>query len=157
MSDRTPTEKALNARRRELRLYWKDVHTRAGISHETLRLLRLEEPVAEDTMRAVEDALGWKHGSLDAIRDTGDPDAATPEAPPSDPPAPPGAEGWDCAPLPGGGLEWRLTRLIDGRPASMTIADFDGTPEDEIRRELSAVLDEAQIRQRRRLAQKKTR
>jgi hypothetical protein len=156
MTDRTPTEAAINARRRARGLTWKAIYTRARISHETLRQLRLEEPVSEDTEIAVEDVLALEHGSLAAVRHTRDPAAATPLPEPQRPDGVEGAEWIDSAQLSGGGREWRITRIIDGRPASYSIADFDHTPEAEIREELREVMDQAEIRQRRRHFRRQT-
>lgn len=158
MSDRTPTERALDARRQALRLTWRGLYTRAGISHDTLRKARLEEPVSQETLDALEDAVGWERGSLARTRATQDEYA--PRALAGPPPsgrtgAAEGAEWLDETPLAGGGKTWTLTRIIDGRPASMSIADFDGTPADEIRVELREVMNEAEVRQRRRLSRKR--
>lgn len=153
---RTPVEDLLDSRRRHLRLTWKDVHTRAGLSHQTVRLLRTGDRVAQETEDAIEDALGLARGSIAEVRKTGDPSAASiSERPPSPPAASPrgrdGAEWLDSDDLPGGGTRYRLTRIIDGRPAAVEIVDFDATPRESIRAELREVMDEAAIRQHRRL------
>lgn len=155
MSDRTPTERALDARRKALRLTWRSLYTRAGISHDTLRKARLEEPVSPKTLDDLEDAVGWERGSLDRIRATQDDAAARvlgDPTPTGRPGATDGSEWLDETPLAGGGTTWTLTRIIDGRPASMSIADFDDTPAEEIRAELREVMNEAEVRQHRRLA-----
>jgi hypothetical protein len=157
MTDRTPTEAALNLRRRELGRTWKDVYEPAQISHETLRQLRLEEAVSQDTEDSVEDVLALERGSLAAVRRTRDPNAITRLTRPGPTDRRDGAEWLDRTPLPGGGVEWRLTRIIDGRPASFSIADFDHAAETEIREELREVMNDAEIRQRRRLARQKSR
>ena len=151
----------MNARKRTLGLDWRGVHTRAGKSHNTLRNVRLEERVDPDTLHAFDDALGFERGSLARVKATQDPTAVRL----LDDPAPTGhdsmaatvegAEWLDERPLEGGGVAWTLTRIIDGRPASMSIADFDSTPIEEIRQELREVMNEAEVRQRRRLARKR--
>lgn len=62
----------MDARRRELGLRWRDVADRAGVSEETIRLLRRgardASVRATDTEAKVEEALGWADGSIREIR-----------------------------------------------------------------------------------------
>lgn len=67
----------MNERRLQLGMEWKDVATKTGVSYETLRNLRLgKRKASELTIRRLEDALQWKHGSIDAILAGGDPTPA---------------------------------------------------------------------------------
>lgn len=69
---RTSLDVEMDARRRELGLRWRDVADRAGLSEETIRLLRRgarEESIrATDTEAKIEEALGWLPGSIRNIR-----------------------------------------------------------------------------------------
>jgi transcriptional regulator with XRE-family HTH domain len=69
---------AIDARRLDLDLSWKDLADRAGISDVSLRNFRKgrSEPNPLSKHR-IEDALAWHHGSVDEILSGGDP---TPEA-----------------------------------------------------------------------------
>lgn len=59
----------MDQRRRELRLTWDQVASRAGINRETLRQIRngISESIRPLTAAGIEDALQWEHGSIDAI------------------------------------------------------------------------------------------
>lgn len=67
----------MDARRKQLRLRWQDVAERAGVSKETIRLLRKgardESVRATETETKLEAALGWATGSIQAIRDDREP------------------------------------------------------------------------------------
>lgn len=77
----TRIENALDARRLELGMTWRAIWQRAGISVETLRQLRMGEPVNALTDARVEAALAWAPGSIATIREGGTP---TPHAPTAD-------------------------------------------------------------------------
>jgi transcriptional regulator with XRE-family HTH domain len=53
-----------------------------GISDNTLAKLERGESVRRDTLMTVENALGWRPGSANAILDGGEPDLLTRDAPP---------------------------------------------------------------------------
>ena len=58
----------MDERRRELRLTWDEVATRAGIHRETLRQIRNGTgSIRPLSITGLEDALGWPHGHIDAI------------------------------------------------------------------------------------------
>jgi hypothetical protein len=60
--------KLLDERRAELRMRWRDVAERAGITVEGLRNLRVGTGrIRSTTKRGLEDALGWRPGSVDEI------------------------------------------------------------------------------------------
>lgn len=64
----------MNARRRQLRLEWKDVADAAGLSLSGLGAIRRGERTPRDLTRdRLEDALHWAPGSIDAIMSDGDP------------------------------------------------------------------------------------
>jgi len=67
---------AMNERRLELtpRLNWRQVATAAGISYEALRAIRRGDyRPSENTAAALDDALRWERGSVEAILDGGTP------------------------------------------------------------------------------------
>lgn len=83
-------EAAMESRRVELRMSWRDVSREAGLSYEGLRAIRRGDrnPNAV-TKRGIEVALRWAPGSVDAILDGGEPtltdtSAPTPSAPDDD-------------------------------------------------------------------------
>jgi transcriptional regulator with XRE-family HTH domain len=58
----------MDARRRDLRLTWDEVATRAGINRETLRQIRIGNgDIRPLSATGIEDALGWDRGSIEAI------------------------------------------------------------------------------------------
>ncbi|MGH3095120.1 MAG: helix-turn-helix domain-containing protein [Streptosporangiales bacterium] len=67
-------DQSIEQRRLELGLDWKDLAASVGIADVTLRNIRRgrNAPSVLNKYR-LEDALGWKHGSVDAILDGGDP------------------------------------------------------------------------------------
>jgi hypothetical protein len=67
-------DRHMNGRRKKLGLRWVDVAQRGGITTQTLRELRagIREP-RELTKAAIERALEWAAGSIDAIRDGDEP------------------------------------------------------------------------------------
>ncbi|MEV8395626.1 MULTISPECIES: hypothetical protein [Bacillati] len=68
MSELSRLDGAMNARRLELGLAWKDVARVAGISYETLRGVRRGSTAgAALTLRRIERALQWAQGSIDAV------------------------------------------------------------------------------------------
>jgi transcriptional regulator with XRE-family HTH domain len=81
----------MEARRKELRLRWRDVADLAGISYETLRTIRRGQydgmrPLTES---GIEQALKWSAGSLAVILAGGNPTRLPdPEAEPVDPAVP---------------------------------------------------------------------
>lgn len=78
--DEPHIDHAMNARRLDLRLKWKDVTARAGISPQTLSKIRTLGTVGVNPLiiAKVEDALRWESGSLQALTDGGTP---TPKRP----------------------------------------------------------------------------
>lgn len=67
-------DSAMNARRLDLRMNWREVSTAAGISYEALRGIRRGDyRPSELTARALDDALRWERGSVEAILAGGDP------------------------------------------------------------------------------------
>ena len=70
----------VRARRHQLGLSQKDVATRGGIGQRTLRAIEVgtgEQAVFPTTLRALERALMWPPGSLDAAIAAGQPPPAT--------------------------------------------------------------------------------
>lgn len=65
-------EEAMNTQRLDLRLKWNEIARRAGISTETLFRFR-KGARSDEATRAVEQALGWARGSVDAILSGGEP------------------------------------------------------------------------------------
>jgi hypothetical protein len=52
---------------------WRALSERAGIAYETLRALRAGSNPSGATVRDLETALQWEHGSIDAVLAGGDP------------------------------------------------------------------------------------
>ena len=78
----------VRARRHHLGLSQKDVATRGGIGQRTLRAIEVgtgEHAIFPTTLRALERALMWPPGSLDAAIATGQPPPAPVTAPAADP------------------------------------------------------------------------
>lgn len=73
ISQPTRIDAAMDQRRKQLRLRWRDVADRAGVSEETIRLIRKgarDESVREtDTEAKVARALGWAPGGIQALRE----------------------------------------------------------------------------------------
>jgi DNA-binding Xre family transcriptional regulator len=88
MNETPHVDSAMNARRIELRLKWKDVIASAGISPQTLSKIRSTGVDGVDSLiiAKVEHALIWKPGSLHALTEGGDPtplDVRDTEPPPA--------------------------------------------------------------------------
>lgn len=67
-------DKAMNARRLELRMTWREVSLSAEISYEALRAIRKGDyRPTELTARALDAALQWVPGSMYAVLDGGEP------------------------------------------------------------------------------------
>lgn len=64
---------AIDDRRVELDLTWKELAVRAGISTTTFENVRHGRLPRKLTRRRIEDALGWTRGSINAILDGGKP------------------------------------------------------------------------------------
>lgn len=65
-------EKLMDERRREIRIQWKDLAVRAGMSVQNLlRIRREEQPISPAAADGIEDALGWSRGSIHAFLDHG--------------------------------------------------------------------------------------
>jgi hypothetical protein len=65
---------AMDRRRRQLRLRWKQVADRAGMTYSNLHRIRTGQITLTDFARdGVEDALQWEHGSVAAILDGAEP------------------------------------------------------------------------------------
>lgn len=58
----------MNDRRSELRMKWSDVASAADITTQALRNARKGDPMRNLTKAAVEQALQWEKGSIDAIQ-----------------------------------------------------------------------------------------
>jgi transcriptional regulator with XRE-family HTH domain len=86
-------DEAMNQRRLELRLKWRDLASTAGVTYEALRAIRRgESRPTEFTARALDEVLHWASGSIHAILNGGEPtplEAITEE---SQTPKPPTAE-----------------------------------------------------------------
>jgi transcriptional regulator with XRE-family HTH domain len=64
----------MNRRRVELRLTWRQLATRAGVSYETLRAIRKGESAGGELSKAnIEQALLWGQGSIASVEAGGDP------------------------------------------------------------------------------------
>jgi hypothetical protein len=71
----------MDQRRGELRLRWKDVAARAGISYEGIRAVRNGTgAIRALTELGIEDALQWERGSIRSVLDGGDPVPREPAA-----------------------------------------------------------------------------
>lgn len=77
---------ALDARRLDLDLSWKELAVVAKTSEPTLRAFRsgMRRPTGR-IQRRIEDALRWEHGSIDAILEGGDPTPVDAPANPAHP------------------------------------------------------------------------
>lgn len=65
---------AMNIRRLDLGMTWREVAATAGISYETLRAVRKGDSTGGQlTLSSIERALGWAPGSIAAIDDGGEP------------------------------------------------------------------------------------
>src|ERR1035441_4540885 len=74
----------MDQRRGELRLRWKDVAARAGISYEGIRAVRNGTgAIRALTELGIEDALQWERGSIRSVLD-GAPPAPPPPMPPAE-------------------------------------------------------------------------
>lgn len=74
-------DEAMNERRLELGLTWRQVATAGDISYETLRAARRgDADIPIMTLRAIDRGLLWTTGSARAVLDGGEP---TPQTPPS--------------------------------------------------------------------------
>ena len=73
-ASRTPLDLAMAERSLHVRKRWVDIAREAGITTSALSGIRRGEyrPSAH-TARALEDALGWEHGSIEAILNGGEP------------------------------------------------------------------------------------
>lgn len=72
----------LNNRRKDLGLRWRDIADSAGVSEETIRLMRRDDggrgERATTTEARIEDAVGWTRGSIARIRSGGEPKLQAP-------------------------------------------------------------------------------
>jgi hypothetical protein len=65
---RTALEQAMNAKRLDLGITWREVSVRAGVAYETVRNLRAgPSGVDQLTLRKLDKALGWDGGHLEKI------------------------------------------------------------------------------------------
>ncbi len=67
---------AIEKRRLDLDLTWKELAELAGISTTTLENIRRGRLPRARTRRRIEDALGWEHGSINAVLGGGQPTVA---------------------------------------------------------------------------------
>lgn len=66
-------DRAMNARRLDLRMNWRELSEAAGISYEALRGIRRGDyRPSELTARALDEALRWERGGVEAILAGGD-------------------------------------------------------------------------------------
>jgi hypothetical protein len=71
----------MDARRRDLRLTWDEVATRAGINRETLRQIRIGNgDIRPLSATGIEDALGWDRGSIKTTLAGGEPTTSAVDA-----------------------------------------------------------------------------
>lgn len=73
----TRVNRALEARRAQVRLEWREVASNGGIAYETLRLARKTGRMSETTKAAIERGLGLEYGSIDQVVSGGE---VTPKA-----------------------------------------------------------------------------
>ncbi|WP_189059652.1 hypothetical protein [Longimycelium tulufanense] len=90
MTERNPRERladAMERRRLELRMRWKDVAAAGDIAYETLRAIRKGkgDEIRGLTKVAIETALRWAPGSVDVILSGGEPTPLEQPQPPSFP------------------------------------------------------------------------
>jgi chromosome segregation ATPase len=64
---------AMERRRLELNLEWRDIAGRGGLAYETLRALRRTGRASSLSKRRAEAGLGWTAGSIDAVLAGGEP------------------------------------------------------------------------------------
>lgn len=116
-SPRTSVEQALDRQRLRLRLTWREVARRAGVSPETLRKIRLQGATGVNPVNvaAVEQALALPQGAIRAIQEEDCPVQAGQ-------PAPVTPDEVSLVDAPGGGRAWRLTRMIGGEELRLTIS-----------------------------------
>lgn len=82
-------DEAMNRRRLQLRMNWRQLATAAGISYTGVRAIRRGEyRPTELTARALDDALRWMPGSVYAVLDGGEPHPIAAEVAPQ-PSSPP--------------------------------------------------------------------
>ncbi|GGM64347.1 hypothetical protein GCM10012275_38660 [Longimycelium tulufanense] len=90
LTERNPRERladAMERRRLELRMRWKDVAAAGDIAYETLRAIRKGkgDEIRGLTKVAIETALRWAPGSVDVILSGGEPTPLEQPQPPSFP------------------------------------------------------------------------
>lgn len=138
---------AMDRRRLELGLRWRDVALRAGASDQALRDIRRGRTSPRAlTVRKLEEALEWRAGSVSAVLGGGQPTPADGAAA--------GDEAAAGEPAEGGGLVlaiqdghpvYRLTRVVDGNPLTVSQVVRDGRSREQVERELNRLLDMAEI------------
>jgi transcriptional regulator with XRE-family HTH domain len=103
-------DQAMDARRLDLDLSWKEVAAAANVSEATLRAIRAGKSQPSDlTKRRTEEALLWAAGSIDTILDGGTPTPLRPQEPP------PGAEDPHAMIREGQELIARAMKMIEER------------------------------------------
>jgi hypothetical protein len=73
VSPESRLDAAMEARRLELNLEWRDIAGRGGLAYETLRSLRRTGRASALSKRRAEAGLGWAPGSIDAVLAGGSP------------------------------------------------------------------------------------
>jgi transcriptional regulator with XRE-family HTH domain len=79
---------AIDARRLDMDLTWRELATLANISATTFDNIRAGRVPRARTRRRIEDALSWSHGSINRILSGGEPTMAAADAEPRRRPAP---------------------------------------------------------------------
>lgn len=72
VSPESRLDSAMEARRLELNLEWRDIAQRGGVAYETLRALRRTGRASALSKRRAESGLDWQAGSIDALLDGGE-------------------------------------------------------------------------------------
>lgn len=81
-NNQTQLDAAMDARRVDLRMTWREVAETAELSLAGLSAIRRgERQPSTLTVRRIEDALQWEHGSIQAVLDGGDPTPVQAEEP----------------------------------------------------------------------------
>ncbi|CAM3623329.1 hypothetical protein GCM10009799_06170 [Nocardiopsis rhodophaea] len=137
-------DRAMDERRLELGLRWKDVAVRAGTSEQALRDIRRGRSFPRDlTIRRLEETLGWAPGAIRAVLGGGEPPVA---APPVDRSVPsvPTEEGLSWT-IQDGYPVYHLTRMIRGNPVTVSQVVRDQRSREQIESELNQLMDMAGI------------
>ncbi|MBB6173704.1 transcriptional regulator with XRE-family HTH domain [Nocardiopsis mwathae] len=137
-------DQAMDDRRLELGLRWKDVAVRAGTSEQALRDIRRGRSFPRDlTIRRLEETLGWAPGSVRAVLDGGEPEVAAAQVDHSGSSVPT-EEGLSWT-IQDGYPVYHLTRMIRGNPVTVSQVVRDQRSREQIERELNQLMDMAVV------------